>query len=151
MSRREYPLMPARGPRFDRRGGVITINVKDISIGAYGLDGVVPPRYSPLLINTFDSMSQLTPLNQISFLSIVVPEEAQRIILHTVVEDFTSPEWRRLLRSLENPASLAVPLPFALFPMQVLISSSSNFTMMCPRLKRISITTDIPADEVHDE
>ena len=23
--------------------------------------------------------------------------------------------------------------------------------MMCPRLKRVSITTDIPADEVHDE
>ena len=143
--------MPARGPRFDRRGGVITINVKDILIGACGLDGVVPPRYSPLLINTFDSMSQPTSLNQIPFLSIVVPEEAQRIIRHTAVEDFTSPEWRRLLRSLENPASLAVPLPFTLLPMQVLISSSSNFTMMCPRLMRISIATDIPTDEVHGE
>ena len=39
-TRREYPLMPSRGPPLDRRGGVITIGVKDIPIGAYGLDGV---------------------------------------------------------------------------------------------------------------
>ena len=96
-------------------------------------------------------MPQLTSLESISSLSIVVPEEARRILLHTAVEGFTSPEWRRLLQSLENPASLVVSLPFALLPMQVLIPSSSNVTMMCPRLKRISITTDILADEVHDE
>ena len=28
--------------------GVITIDVKDIPVGAHGLDDVMPPRYSPL-------------------------------------------------------------------------------------------------------
>ena len=79
------------------RGGVIAIDVKGVPIGAYGLDDVVPPRYSPLLINTFNAISQLASL------------------------------------------------------MQVAILLSSNFTMMCLRLKQISITTDIPADEVHSK
>ena len=35
--------------------------------------------------------------------------------------------------------------------MQVVILSSSNYTMIYPRLKRVSIATDIPADEVHNE
>ena len=132
-------------------GGVITINVKDIPIGAYGLDDVMPPRYSPLLINTFDAMSRLTSLKSISSLSIVVPEEARSILLYTAVEGFTSPEWRRLLQNLKSLRSLAVPLPFALLPMQVVILSSSDFTMVCPRLRHVSIATDIPADEAHDK
>ena len=67
-------------------GGVITIAVKDIPIGAYGLDDVMPPRYSALLINTSDSMFQLTSLESISSLSIVVHEEAQSILFYTAVE-----------------------------------------------------------------
>ena len=135
----------------NRHGGVVTVYVKDISIGAYGLDDAMPPRYSPLLINTFHAMSRLTSLKSISSLSIVVPEGARSTLLYTTVEAFTSPEWRRLLQSLENLTSLVVPLPFSLLPMQVVILSSSSFTMVCPRLKHVSITTDIPADEVHDK
>ena len=99
----------------DLRGGVITVDVKDIPMGAYELGGVIPPRYSTLLINPFDVMSQFTPLNPIFFLSIVVPEEARRIIPHIAVEGFTSPEWRRLLQDLKNPGSLVAP-PFPYFP-----------------------------------
>ena len=66
-------LAPARGPPLDRCAGVITVDVKDIPIEAYGLNDVMPPRYSPLLISAFDVMSQLTSLNPISFLLIVVP------------------------------------------------------------------------------
>ena len=130
--------------------GVITINVKDIPIGAHGLDDVMPPRYSPLLINTFDAMSRLASLKSASSLSIVIPEDARSTLLYTAVEGFTSPEWPHLLQNLENLASIAVPLPFALLPIQVVISLS-NFTMMCPRLKKVAVTTHIPADEVHDD
>ena len=133
------------------RGGVVTIDVKDIPIGAYGLDDVMPPRYSPLLINTFDAVSQLTSLKSIVSLSIIVPEEARSTLLYTAVEGFTSPEWRHLLQHLENQESLAVPLPFALLPMQVVILSSSNYTMVCLTLQQVSIATDIPADEAHGE
>ena len=35
------------------RGGVISIEVKDIPVGVYGLDDVMPPRYSPLLFNQY--------------------------------------------------------------------------------------------------
>ena len=78
-------------------GGVVTIDVKDIPIGAYGLDDVMPPRYSPLLINTFDAVSQLTSLKSIVSLSIIVPEEARSTLLYTTMECFTVPEWLRLL------------------------------------------------------
>jgi len=132
-------------------GGVITIDVKDIPAGAHGLDDVMPPRYSPLLINAFDAMSHLDALKTVSSLSIIIPEDARNALLYTVVEGFTSPKWRDLLQNLEDLASLAVPLPFALLPAQVVVVSSSNFTMMCPRLKRVAVTTDIPADEVYDE
>ena len=132
-------------------GGVITIDVKDIPGGAHGLDDVMPPRYSPLLINTFDTMSRLAVLKSTSSLSIIIPEDARSALLYTAVEGFTSPQWRHLLQSLENLTSLAVPLPFALLPIQVLIISSSSFTMTCPRLRKIAVTTDIPADEAHDE
>ena len=110
-------------------------------------------RDSPLsyLINMWDAISRLTSLNSTSSLSIVVSEGALRILLYTTVEGFTSSAWRRLLQNLENLLSLVVPLPFVLLPMQVVILSSSNFKMMCPRLRRISITTDIPADQVYDE
>ena len=90
--------------------------------GAYGLDDVLPPRYSPLLINMFGAMPQR-------------PEEARSTLLYTAVEGFTSPEWRRLLQNLENLAYLIVPLSFAMHHTQVVIVSSSNFTKMCPRLK----------------
>ena len=43
-----------------------------------------------------------------------------------------------------------MPLPLTLLPMQVVVFSSSNFTMVCPRLERVCITTDIPADDVHN-
>ena len=81
-------------------------------------------------------MSQLTSPKPTSSLSIVVPEEARSTLLYMAVEGFTSPEWRRLLQHLENLASFAVPLPFAPFPIQVTIRWW---------LKRVSITTDIPA------
>ena len=129
-------------------GGAITFDVKDIP---GGLDDVIPPRYSPLLIDTFDAMSRLAALKSTSSLSIIVPEDARGALLYTAVEAFTSPKWRRLLQSFENLTSLATPLPFALLPIQVLIFSSSSFTMMCPKLRRVAITTDIPADEAHDE
>ena len=132
-------------------GGVITIDVKDIPVGVHGLDDVMPPRYSPLLINTFGAMSCLAALKSVTSLSITIPEEARNALLYTAVEGFTNPKWRHLLQSLENLASLAVPLPFALLPIQVVIGSSSDSAMMCPRLKKVAITTDIPADEVHDE
>jgi len=129
-------------------GGVVTIDVKDIPVGAHGLD---EPRYSPLLANTFDAMSCLAALKSVSSLSIIIPEDARKALLYTAVEGFTSPKWRHLLQSLENLTSLAVPLPFALLPIQVVIVSSSDFTMMCPRLDKVVITTDIPKGEVHDE
>lgn len=132
-------------------GGVVTIDVKDIPVGAHGLDDVMPPRYSPLLINTFDAMSHLAALKSASSLSVIIPEDARNSLLYTAVEGFTSPEWRHLLRTLENLTSLAVPLPFALLPIQVAIISSSNITVMCQRLRRVTVTTDIPADEVYDE
>ena len=132
-------------------GGVITIDVKDVPVWAHGLDDVMPPRYSPLLINTFDAMSRLTALKSATSLSIIIPEDARNALLYTVVEGFTSPTWRHLLQSLENLASLAVPLPFALLPIQVIVISPPDFTMVCPRLRKVSITTDIPADETHDE
>ena len=132
-------------------GGVITIGVKDIPVGAHGLDDVMPPRYSPLLINAFDAMSRLAALKSVSSLSIIIPEDARNSLLYTAVEGFTSPEWRRLLQNLENLTSLAVPLPFALLPIQVVIISTSNFTMTCPKLKKVAIATDIPMDEVHGE
>ena len=87
----------------------------------------------------------------ISSLSIVVPEEARSTLFYTAVEGFASLEWRRLLQHLENLESLAVPPPYAVLPMQVVILSSSDFTMVCPRLQRVSIATDTPVDEVHDE
>ena len=129
---------------------VVTIDVKDIPIGPYGLDDM-PPRYSPFLINTFGAMSRLTSLKSISSLSIVVPEEARSTLLYTAVEGFTSPEWRRLSQSLENLGSLAVPLPLALLPMRVVLLSPSDFTMVCLRMKQVSITTDIPDDGVRDK
>ena len=132
-------------------GGAITIDVKDIPVGAHGLDDVMPPRYSPLLITTFYAISSLAALGSASSLSIIIPEDARDTLLYTAVEGFTSPKWRHLLRSLENLVSLTVPLPFALLPMQVIILSSSNFTMLCPRLEKVAITTDVPADEVHGE
>ena len=132
-------------------GGVITVDVKDIPVGVHGLDDVMPPRYSPLLINTFGAMSRLAALKSVSSFSIIIPEDARNALLYTAVEGFANPKWRHLLQSLENLVSLAVPLPFALLPTQVVIGSSSDSTMMCPRLKKIGITTDIPADEVHDE
>ena len=132
-------------------GGVITIDVKDVPVGAHGLDDVIPPRYSPLLINTFDAMSCLAALKSATSLSIIIPEDARNALLYTAVEGFTSLEWRYLLQSLENLRSLAVPLPFSLLPIQVAIVSSSKFTMMCPELKEVAITTNIPTDEGHDE
>jgi len=132
-------------------GGVITIDVKDIPAGAHGLDDVMPPRYSPLLINAFDAMSRLPALNSVRSLSIIIPKDARNALLYTAVEGFTDPKWRHLLQTLEDLTSLAVPLPFALLPTQVAVISSSSFTMVCPRLKQVSITTDIPADEAHDE
>ena len=54
-------------------------------------------------------------------------------------------------RRLENLVSIAVPLPFALLPIQVVIISSSNFAMVCPRLKKVTVTINIPADEMHDD
>ena len=133
-------------------GGVITIDVEDITAGAHGPDDIMPPRYSPLLINTFGAMSDyLAALKSVSSLSIIIPEDARNALLYAAVADFTSPKWRHLLQSLEKPAFIAVPFPFALFPTQAPIASSSNFTMMCPRLKKVAITTDIPADEMDDE
>ena len=132
-------------------GGVITVDVKDIPVGAHGLDDVMPPRYSPLLINAFDATSRLTAIKSVQSLSIIIPEEARSTLLYTAVEGFTSPKWRHLLQTLEDLTSLAVPLPFALLPAQVAIISSSNFTMMCPKLRQVAITTDIPADEAYDE
>lgn len=132
-------------------GGVIAIDVTDIPVGIHGLDEVMPPPYSPLLINTFDAMSRLATLKSASSLSVIVPEDARNGLLYTAVEGFTSPKWRYLLQNLGNLTSLAVPLPFALLPIQVVIVSSSSFTMMCPRLKKVSITTEIPADEIHSE
>ena len=73
-------------------GGVITIDAKNIPLGVYGLDDVMPPRYSPLLINTFDAIPQLTSLKSISSLSIVILEEARSVLLYTAVEGFTSPK-----------------------------------------------------------
>ena len=135
----------------NHHGGVITIDVKDIPVGAHGLDDVMPPRYSPLLINAFDAMSRLALVKSVPSLSIIIPEDARSSLLYTAVEGFTSPKWRHLLRTLEDLTSLAVPLPFSLLPAQVAIISSSNFTMMCPRLQQVAITTDIPADEGYDE
>lgn len=132
-------------------GGVVTIDAKDIPTGAHGLDGVMPPPYSSLLTNAFDAMSRLAALKSASSLSVVIPEDARNALLYTVVEGFTSPKWRYLMQHLENLTSLAVPLPFALLPIQVVILSSSSFTMMCPRLKNVAIATDIQADEPHDE
>jgi hypothetical protein len=132
-------------------GGVITIDVEDIPVGVHGLDDVMPPRYSPLLINTFGAISCLAALKSASSLSVIIPEDARNALLYTAVEGFTSPEWRHLLQSLEDLVSLTVPLPFALLPVQIAIVSSSDFTMVCPRLKKVVITTDIPADEMHDE
>ena len=133
------------------RGGAITVDVKDIPVGAHGLDDVMPPRYSPLLINTFDAMANLAALKSTSSLSIIIPDGARNALLYTAVEGFTSPQWRYLLQNFECLTYLAVPLPFALLPIQVATVSSSNLTMMCPRLKKVVITTDIPADEVHGE
>ena len=48
--------------------------MKDIPIEAHGLDGIMPPRYSPLLINTFDAVSQLNSLKLVSSPSIVIPK-----------------------------------------------------------------------------
>ena len=72
---------------------------------------------------------------------------------------FSTPPWKVLpapsgvacCKNLKSLRSLVVPLPFALLPMQVVILSSSDFTMVCPRLKQVSIATDIPADEAHDK
>jgi len=130
-------------------GGVITIDVE--GMGAHGLDEVMPPPYSSLLIDAFDAMSCLAALKSASSLSVVIPEGARSALLYTAIEGFASPKWRYLLRHLENLTSLAVPLPFALLPTQLVILSASSFTMMCPRLKKVFITTDIPAEEVHDE
>ena len=129
--------------------GVITIEVKDMPMGEYGLDDVMPPRYSSL-INVFDAMSHLIAFESASSISTVVPEEARNTLVHTAVGGFTSPEWRRLLQNFDNLVSLVVPLPFAQLPMQVLILSSSDFTGVCPRLMYVSVATDIPTDEVHD-
>lgn len=130
-------------------GGVITIDVEDIPISAHGLNYVMPPPYSPLLINTFDAVSRLAILKSTSSLSIIIPEDARNDLLYTAIEGFTSPEWRDLLQNLESLTSLAVPLPFALLPVQV--ASSSSPTVMCPGLRKVVITTDIPVDEAHDE
>ena len=135
----------------NHHGGVITIDIKDVPVGTPWLDDVIPPPYSPLLINAFDAMSRFTSLKSTSSLSVIIPEGARGPLLYTAVEGFTSQTWRCLLQNLENLTSLAVPLPFALLPIQVLILSSSSFTMVCPRLEKVSIATDIPADEVHDE
>ena len=131
-------------------GVVVTINVKDIPIGAYGLDDMLP-QYSPLLINTFGAMSRLTSLKSISSLSIVIPKEARSTLLYTAVEGFTSPEWRHLSQSLKNLGSLTVPLSLALLPMRVVLLSSSDYTMVCLRMKQVFITTDIPDDKVHNK
>lgn len=133
------------------RGGVITIDVKDIPKGAHGLDDVMPPPYYPLLINTFDAISRLASLKSTSSLAVIIPEGARNALLYTAVEGFAGPKWRHLLQSLDNLAHLTVPLPFALLPLQLLIISSLNPTMMCPKLKKVTIATDIPTDEVHDE
>ena len=130
-------------------GGVITIDVE--GMGAHGLDEVMPPPYSSLLIDAFDAISRLPALKSASSLSVIIPEGARSAILYTAIEGFTSPKWRYLLQHLENLTSLAVPLPFALLPLQVVILSSSSFMMMCPRLEKVFIATDIPAEEVHDE
>ena len=78
-------------------GGVATIDVRDIPIGAYVLGGVVPPRYSSLSINTFDAISQLISLKSISSLSIVLHKEARSILPYKTVGGFTGTEWCRLL------------------------------------------------------
>jgi len=96
-------------------------------------------------------MSRLAALKSVSSLSVIVPEGVRNALLYTAVEGFTSPKWRYLLQHLEHLSSLAVPLPFALLPVQVVILSSSSCAMMCPRLKKVFITTDIPAEQVHDE
>ena len=83
----------------NRYGGVITIDVKDIPVGAHGLDDVMPPRYSPLLINVFDAMSRLATLRSVSSLLIIIPEDAWNSLLYTAVEGVTSPEWRHLLQN----------------------------------------------------
>ena len=132
-------------------GGVITVDVKDIPVSQHGLEGDIPQRYSPLLINAFDTISRFTALKSTSSLSIIIPEGARNNLLYTIREGFTSPKWRDLLRNLENLTSLAVPLPFALLPTQVVTISSFGFTIMCPRLRKVAITADIQANEVHDE
>jgi hypothetical protein len=131
-------------------GGVITVDVKDIPGSAHGLDDVGPPPYALLLINAFDSISRLATLKSTSSLSIIIPEDARNDLLYITVEGFASPKWFDLLQNLENLTSLAVPLSFALLFVQVVISLS-GLTVMCPRLRKVAITTDIPADEGHDK
>ena len=63
-------------------GGVSTVDVKDNPHRAHGLDDVMPPRYSPLLINTFDTMPRLASLKLASSLSIVIPEDARSTLLY---------------------------------------------------------------------
>ena len=132
-------------------GGIIIIDIIDIPVNAHGLGDVIPPPYYPLLTNAFDAMSRLAALKSTSSLSIIIPEGARKDLLYTTVESFASFSWRDLLQNLENLTSLAVPLPFALLPFQLVTISPSSFTMNCPRLRRVAITTDIPVDEVHDE
>ena len=125
-------------------GGVIVIEVNEIS--ARGMDHDTPPQYASLLIHTFDAVSRLSSLKSTSSLSITISEGARKDTVYTAVDGFASSEWYNLLQHLENLKSLAVPL----LGLSV-IGFPLSFDMMCPSLREVAITMDIPADEVYEE
>ena len=122
-TRRKRPLMSARGPPLDRRGGVITIDLRDIPVGVYGLDGATA---------IFPSLDQYVRFH---------------VRTHFPQPNLFSSDRRPVAKPRKSCVSGCAPL---LCPasMWMVILSSSNFSMMCPRLKRSSITTYIPVDEV---
>ena len=130
------------------RGGVITIDMKDIPIGAYGLDDVMLPRYSPLFSRP---CPDLLPSSQALLFRLLYLKRRGAFSFTRPWKISPAPNVVACYNTFENLVSLAVPLSFALLPMPVIILSSSSFMMMRLRLKRVSITTDIPADEVHEE
>ena len=110
--------------------GVITIDVKDIPMGSYGLDDVMPPRYFPqVVLLSFDC-------------------RPRRVAGHSPINGRGRIHQPQMASRAENLAYLVVSLPFSLLPMRVVILSSSDFTMVCPRSKRVSVATEILVDDV---
>ena len=131
-------------------GGVIAIGVEDIPIGEYGLDDVMQPQYSPLLINAFDAMSQLTA----SKLSPPFDPRPRSGVEHSPLHGRQSFHQPRMAspaaKSRQSGVSCRIP-PVC----PVSYAGAHPFVVGLhdgvPEIEVRFVTTDIPADEVHDK